>query len=101
MFRNFVLASALLAGFAGAAVAAEPITILGQGENFAVDYSNDGGNILGGGPVRVTGHGESAIYQHAPNGPAQRGWLPNVVSQGEAGRVLYTPQPGATPAPQG
>lgn len=101
MFRNLVLASALVAGFAGAAVAQEPLTVLGTGENFAVDYSNDGGNILGGGRVNVIGHGESAVYQHAPNAPAQRGWTPHVLSQGESGRVTYTPAPNANPQPVG
>jgi hypothetical protein len=101
MFRNFVLASALIAGFSGVALAQEPLTVLGTGENFAVDYSNDGGNILGGGAVRVIGHGESAVYQHASDAPAQHGWTPHVVSQGEAGRVTYSPAPSANPAPLG
>ncbi|EHL97031.1 hypothetical protein HMPREF9946_04434 [Acetobacteraceae bacterium AT-5844] len=101
MFRKFFLAAALVTGFAGAAAAEQSISVLGTGENFAVDYSNDGGNILGGGPVRVVGHGESAVYQHSANAPAQRGWTPHVVSQGEAGRVIYTPAPNASPAPLG
>ncbi len=101
MFRKFLLAATLVTGFAGAAAAQEPITILGTGENFAVDYSNDGGNILGGGAVQVTGQGESAVYRHAPNAPAQHGWAPHVLSQGEAGRVIYTPAQNANPAPLG
>ena len=101
MFRKIFMAAALVTSFSGFAMAQQPITILGQGENFAVDYSNDGGNILGGGHVRVSGHGENASYHYEANAPAQRGWMPHVISQGESGRVIYTPSQDANPSPLG
>jgi hypothetical protein len=93
MFRNLILSAMLATGLAGAAAAEEPITILGTGENFAVDYSNDGGNILGGGAVQVIGNGEGAVYRHARNAPAQGGLIPRVVGNGESAHIVYTPAP--------
>jgi hypothetical protein len=93
MFRNAILSAVLVAGFAGTALAADPIKVLGTGENFAVEYSNDGGNILGGGPVQVIGNGEGAIYRHAEDAPAQAALIPRVVGNGESARIIYTPVP--------
>jgi hypothetical protein len=93
MFRKIALSALIATGIAGAASAGEPITILGTGENFAVDYSNDGGNILGGGKVQVIGGGEGAIYRHAPDAPARTGDIAHVVGNGESARIVYTPAP--------
>ncbi len=71
-------------------MAGDTLPILGQGENFAVDYSNDGGNILGGGPVTVIGHGDSAEIRYSTDRNAQHGRMPHVISQGEEGQVTYT-----------
>jgi hypothetical protein len=101
MIRQALLSALLATGIAGAAMAQEPITVLGTGENFAVDYSNDGGNILGGGAVRVIGNGESARYQHAENAPQQHGRVPHVVGNGESMQIIYTPEAGANPQPEG
>jgi len=101
MFRKVILSATLATGITGAAMAGEPLTILGTGENFAVEYSNDGGNILGGGAVQVIGNGEGAVYRHAPNAPAQGGYLPRVVGNGESARIVYSPAPVADYAPRG
>ncbi|MBO1076587.1 hypothetical protein [Roseomonas marmotae] len=82
-------------------MAQEPLKVLGTGENFAVEYSNDGGNILGGGPVQVFGNGESIVIRHAEGAPAQRGWTPTIVDNGENLRIVYTPARDANPMPQG
>lgn len=101
MIRKLLLAAVMTAGFADLSSAQDPITVLGTGENFAVDYSNDGGNILGGGVVTVTGNGEGAVYHHAANAPAQHGWTARFVGQGESGRIAYTPADNANPRPAG
>jgi len=106
MFRKAILSTVLAFGVIGGAVAQESsIRVLGTGENFAVDYSNDGGNILGGGPVKVVGRSESARYLHAPDAPAQRGWIASFDDQGENTHITYTPAPGTNtatnPHPQG
>lgn len=104
MFRNAILSALLAAGFASTAFAA-PLTVTSEGENFHVEYSNDGGNILGGGPVTVVGRGPTARYLHAPDAPAQRGWIAQFQGQGETGGILYVPAPStdtaANPHPQG
>jgi hypothetical protein len=101
MFRKIILSTLLVSGLAGTAMAQEPLRVLGTGENFAVDYSNDGGNILGGGPVTVLGNADSARYIHSRNAPAQRGWLPTTVGTGESGKIAYDPAPNAYPEPNG
>ncbi|MBO1079863.1 hypothetical protein [Roseomonas haemaphysalidis] len=101
MLRKVILSALLVTGLSGAAMAQEPLRVLGTGENFAVDYSNDGGNILGGGPVTVIGSGESARYLHAQGAPAQRGWLPTAVGTGESGKIAYQPTQNAYPEPNG
>ena len=101
MLRKVILSALLVTGLSGAAMAQEPLRVLGTGENFAVDYSNDGGNILGGGPVAVVGNSESARYIHSQNAPAQRGWLPTGVGTGESGKIAYEPTQNAYPQPNG
>jgi hypothetical protein len=101
MFRNALLAAILTTGFAGVAMAQEPITILGTGENFAVEYKNVNQNILGGGTVRVIGGGESAVYVHSVTSPAQRGRIVGSVTSGEAGRITYILVPAANSQPVG
>ncbi|MBI0432955.1 hypothetical protein [Roseomonas sp. KE0001] len=104
MLRKILLSSMLIAGMAGTAMAA-PLTVTSEGENFHVEYSNDGGNILGGGPVQVIGRGQTARYLHAPDAPAQRGWYAEFQGQGESGAIVYVPAPGTdmatNPHPQG
>ncbi|MFC3125318.1 hypothetical protein ACFOD4_09605 [Pseudoroseomonas globiformis] len=90
--RNAMLPALLLIGLAGGAAAAESgIEVVRMGENFAVDYSNDGGNILGGGPVQVIGRGENARYLYAPGTPAQHDAVASFAGQGENGDIVYTP----------
>ena len=96
MFRKAILSTVLAFGVIGAAAAQESsIRVLGTGENFAVDYSNDGGNIVGGGPVKVIGRNENARYIYAPDAPAQHGEIASFVNQGENNDIVYTPAPGA------
>ena len=99
MFRTALLSTMLAFGVIGGAAAAESsIKVIGTGENFAVDYLNDGGNILGGGPVKVIGRGQNARYLHAPDAPAQHGWIAHFAGQGENGEIIYTPAPGTDTA---
>ncbi|MDJ0387828.1 hypothetical protein QMO56_06855 [Roseomonas sp. E05] len=104
MFRKAILSTVLAFGVIGAAAAQESsIRVLGTGENFAVDYSNDGGNIVGGGPVKVIGRNENARYIYAPDSPAQHGLVASFANQGENNEIIYTPAPSADTAgnPQG
>jgi hypothetical protein len=89
---SLAAAAALLGFSAAAASAAEPITVLSQGENFAVSYAPGyEGNVLGGGAVRVEGQGESQRIAYADGSLARR--VPGLAVQvgGGNGDIVYLP----------
>jgi hypothetical protein len=92
-----LLAAAALLGASASAFAA-PLTVLGQGETFAVRYdAGHAGNIVGGGAVRVGGQGESQQVAHLDPAFARRAAGTPVFTGGSEGEVAYLPAaPSAT-----
>jgi hypothetical protein len=95
MFRSFSISTALAAILALAAAPAHAqVTVLSQGENFAVQRdAADAGNIVGGGAVEVSSQGENIRIRHRDPAYAER--APGIPFQvgGGNGDVVYL-QPG-------
>ena len=95
------VAMALTLGVAGVAAAQQPRPaypcVVGSGENASVEYGpGPQGNVVGGGPLVVTGQGEQAEarytdprFAQAP-GPAQA-----CVGSGESSDIPWNPAPVA------
>ncbi|MXP63066.1 hypothetical protein E0493_06825 [Roseomonas sp. M0104] len=89
-----LLATAALLGLSGASALAAPLTVTGQGENFAVAYADDyTGNILGGGTVRTEGNSRNLRIIHDDARFAQRPAGLPVFQGGSEGDVAYLPAP--------
>jgi hypothetical protein len=87
-----LLAAAALVGLSGATAFATPLTVVNQGENFAVEYdAGYTGNIVGGGTVRVAGQGESQVIAYSDPGFANRSAGIPVFTGGSEGSVAYLP----------
>jgi hypothetical protein len=89
-FRTLLAAAALI-GASSTAFAA-PLTVVNQGESFAVEYAEGyTGNIVGGGAVRVAGQGESQQIAHLDGRfVEQTAGIPVFVG-GSEGTVAYLP----------
>ncbi|KAA2211928.1 hypothetical protein [Teichococcus oryzae] len=87
-----LLAAALLGLAAGSAVA-QPLTVTGEGENFAVAYDPAyTGNIVGGGAVKVVNWGQNVRIVHQdPSFTHHSAGIP-VFEGGSEGNVVYLPQ---------
>jgi CRP-like cAMP-binding protein len=109
MFRNASLSAALVAMLALAAAPANAqITVLSQGESFAVQRDPaDTGSIVGGGSVEVLAQGENVRIRHVdPTYSEPAPGIPVAVG-GSNGDVVYLPpnnaaslvaeMPGASP----
>lgn len=59
MFRTMLLASALVAGLAGTALAQGGPRLVGGGENAQVVYDAPSQNIVGGGVASISGGGDN------------------------------------------
>jgi hypothetical protein len=75
--------------------------IVGSGENASVEYGpGPHGNIVGGGPVAVTGSGENLEVHHLDPLMTQHGFagfIPTSRGSGENTEVVWVPvAPGAT-----
>jgi alpha/beta superfamily hydrolase len=95
MFRSFSFGAAFATILAmAAAPASAQVTVLSQGENFAVQRdAADAGNIVGGGAVEVASQGEDIRIRHRDPAYAER--APGIPFQvgGGNGDVVYL-QPG-------
>jgi hypothetical protein len=93
MFRSFSIGTALVTMFAlAAAPASAQITVLSQGENFAVQRDPaDTGNIVGGGAVEVLSQGETVQIRHRDPAYAERGPGIPVAVGGSNGDIVYLP----------
>ncbi|MBO1075442.1 hypothetical protein [Roseomonas marmotae] len=92
MSRFTTAAAALLVSFSAASAFATPLTVLGQGENFSVQYEESyTGNIVGGGAVHVMGQGESQQIVHVEARFAPHAAGIPVFTGGSEGGVAYLP----------
>lgn len=88
-----LLAAAALMGLAAGPALAEPLTVTGQGENFAVTYDRAyTGNVVGGGAVQVENRGQNVrIIHRDPSFARHSAGIP-VFEGGSEGEVVYLPQ---------
>lgn len=95
MFGKIVFSAALLlAGHAGT-VQAQELRVISQGEQFQVFYpEGHTGNIMGGGEVRVSGHGENLRITHLDESFARDPAGIPVFVGGSEGRIAYLPFEG-------
>jgi hypothetical protein len=98
MFRSFSFGTALATILALAAVpASAQITVLSQGESFAVQRAPaDTGNIVGGGAVEVLSQGENGRIRYRDPSYAER--APGIPFQvgGSNGDIVYLPTGSAS-----
>ncbi|MBO1077239.1 hypothetical protein [Roseomonas marmotae] len=92
MSRFLTAAAAALISLSAASAFATPLTVLSQGETFAVQYDpSDTGSIVGGGAVRVMGQGESQQITHVEARFAHRMAGIPVFTGGSEGGIAYLP----------
>jgi hypothetical protein len=98
MFRNISFGTALATMLAlAAAPASAQITVLSQGESFAVQRAPaDTGNIVGGGAVEVLGQGENFRIRHRDPAYAERAPGIPVPVGGANGDIVYLPPGNAS-----
>jgi hypothetical protein len=91
MFRSFSLGASLAVILAlGVAPASAQITVLSQGETFAVQRDPaDTGNIVGGGAVEVLNQGETVSIRHRDPAYAERAPGIPVAVGGSNGDIVY------------
>lgn len=88
---TFAAAVAIAASFVTSSDA-QHLTILGQGENFAVEYAPGySGNVVGGGHVRVFRNGENLEVQHHDDRFAMRSPGIPFFTGGSEGSIVYLP----------
>lgn len=92
MFRSFSFGTALATMLALAAPAGAQITVLSQGESFAVQRDPaDTGNVVGGGAVEVLNQGENLRIRHRDPAYAERAPGLPVPVGGNNGDIVYLP----------
>jgi len=98
MFRIMSFGAALAAILAlGAAPASAQITVLSQGETFAVQRDPaDTGNIVGGGSVEVLSQGENVRIRHRDPAYVERAPGIPVAVGGSNGDIAYLPPGNAS-----
>jgi hypothetical protein len=97
MSRFIAAAAAALISLSAASAFAAPLTVLSQGETFAVQYdAGYTGNVVGGGAVRVSGQGESQQIAHVDPAFAHRAAGIPVFVGGSDGYVAYLPAAPST-----
>ncbi len=103
MFRNALIASVVLFGTAGAALAQDngPRLIGGGGDGGPrVEYAEPSQNVVGGGHARLTGDSDSRSLAYA--GPtatqAPSGLIGQLVGGGSEQKLVYVPAPAASTA---
>ena len=92
MFRSFSFGAALVTMLAVAAPAGAQITVVSQGESFAVQRDPaDTGNAVGGGAVEVLNQGENLRIRHRDPAYAERSPGLPVAVGGNNGDIVYLP----------
>lgn len=87
-----LLAAAALMGLAAGSAMAQPLTVTGRGENFAVTYDESyTGNVVGGGAVRTEGNGQNLRIVHEDARFAHRSAGIPIFEGGSEGNVVYLP----------
>jgi hypothetical protein len=102
MFRNALIASVVLFGAAGAALAQDngPRLIGGGGDGGPqVEYAEPSQNIVGGGYARITGEaGNRSVAAVGPTtGQAPTGYIAQFVGGGREQALSYVPAPNGSP----
>jgi hypothetical protein len=93
-FRTLLAAAALAASTAAASAA--PLTVLNQGESFAVQHDPSyTGNIVGGGFVRTEGNNQTLTIHYSNPDFAHRTAGVPVFTGGSEGTVVYLPSGNA------
>ncbi|MBL6077318.1 hypothetical protein JMJ56_04815 [Belnapia sp. T18] len=102
MFRNALIASAMLFGTAGAALAQDngPRLIGGGADGGPrVVYAEPSQNVVGGGYARITGEASnrSVAYAGPTTGQAVTGYVAQLVGGGREQALVYAPAQSGSP----
>jgi hypothetical protein len=102
MFRNALIASVVLFGTAGAALAQDngPRLVGGGGDGGPrVEYPEPSQNVVGGGYARITGEAgnRSIAYSGPTTGQARTGYVAQLVGGGREQALVYVPAPAGSP----
>jgi hypothetical protein len=96
-FRNLIATMAFMAVGASSTAFAATLSVVNQGESVSVQFEDGyAGDIVGGGPVRVTGQGESQEIAYGDSRFAHRAAGIPVFTGGSEGDVAYQPVMPAT-----